>query len=141
MQPSSFSRSTRDRHGRRPRFAPFFPGTPAWKTRRERFDALVATLVADLTQRWPAVASLEFATEDVPPSDPAVWEDHSLVVGRIFPADRRRGLRDRIVLYRLPLMLRVPSQELYAATRRVLIDRIAQVLIIPPDEIDEALRS
>ena len=53
---------------------------------------MVADLVSELIGRWPQVATIEFAVEDVPPSNPAAWESHNVVVARIFPADRRRGL-------------------------------------------------
>ncbi|WP_367880399.1 metallopeptidase family protein [Schaalia sp. 19OD2882] len=117
----------------------FFPGVPAWTTRREAFDVLVARVVNDLAARWPAVASIEFATEDVPPSSPAQWEDHSNVLARLFPADRRRALADRIVVYRLPIMLRSTVDEAPKVVRRVLAERISHVLAIPPDELDDAL--
>lgn len=129
----------RDRHGRGLRGPLFFPGTPAWRTRRQDFDALVVTLVGQLAARWPAVGGIEFATEDVPPSDPAPWEDHGVVLARLFPADRRRGLTDRIVIYRLPVLHRSHGTETVELVRRLLVDRIAQVLALPPDEIDDAL--
>ena len=140
MHPSVRRRSARDRHGRGSRSPLFFPGTPAWRTRREDYDLLVSSLVAELADRWPAVSSIEFATEDVPPSDPAPWESHSVVLARIFPADRRRGLRDRIVVYRLPLVLRCAPAEVEGVTRRLLVERISHVLALPPDEVDDLLR-
>ena len=78
--------------------------------------------------------------EPAPPSDPAPWESHSVVLARIFPADRRRGLRDRIVVYRLPLVLRCAPAEVEGVTRRLLVERISHVLALPPDEIDDLLR-
>ena len=126
----------RDLHGRGPRGPLFLPGVPAWRTRRERFDHLVAQLVASFATRWPAVESIEFGIEEVPPSSPAPWEHYSVVFGRVFPADRRRGLRDRIVVYRMPIVQRCHSpQELAEFTRRVLLDRISHVLSIPPDDL------
>ncbi|WP_115726967.1 metallopeptidase family protein [Actinomyces culturomici] len=138
--PARLRHPSRDRHGRGPRGPLFFPGTPAWRTRRETFDEIVADEVLALTKRWPAVASIEFATEDVPPSDPAPWEDHSEVIARVFHADRRRGLRDRIVVYRLPIVLRSGEDDIADVVHRVLVERISHVLAIPPDEIDDELR-
>ena len=89
---------------------------------------MVADLVSELIGRWPQVATIEFAVEDVPPSNPAAW------------ADRRRGLRDRIVVYRLPIILRCPPEEVGTMTRRVLVERISHILALPPDEIDDAMR-
>ena len=65
----------RDPHGRGPRGPLLFPGTPGWQSRRERFDQLVADVVDDFQARWPAVSTIEVGIEDVPPSDPAPWED------------------------------------------------------------------
>lgn len=129
----------RDRHGRGMRSPLFFPRTPAWRTRRERFEEVMARVIEDFTRRWPAVATIEFACEDVPPSDPAAWEDHSCVLSRLFPADRRRALKDRIVVYRLPVVARAQGEELERMVRHILLERINRVLIIPPDEYDEAL--
>ena len=81
---------------------------------------MVADLVSELIDRWPQVATIEFAVEDVPPSNPAAWEPHNVVVARIFPADRRRGLRDRIVVYRLPDHPALSTRRVGTMTRRVL---------------------
>lgn len=137
--PSRPRHPSRDRHGRGPRGPLYFPGTPQWRTRREIFDEIVGELIAELTAKWPEVSSIEFATEDVPPSDPAPWEDHSEVLARVFFADRRRGLADRIVLYRLPIVLRSGEDEVPEIVRRVLVDRISRILAIPPDELDDEL--
>lgn len=94
----------------------------------------------ELTHRWPAVAQIEFATEDVPPSDPAPWEDHGEVLARVFFADRRRSLSDRIVVYRLPITLRCEDGNDAYTVRRILIDRISHVIALSPDEIDDALQ-
>lgn len=114
-----------------------FPGTPAWRTRRERFDELVADMVEDFIRRWPVVSTIEFAIEDVPPSDPADWEDHSMVLARLFPSDRRRGLADRIVVYRLPVEQRAArGGELEDLVRALLIDRISRVVAVSPEDLD-----
>ncbi|WP_026460053.1 metallopeptidase family protein [Schaalia suimastitidis] len=108
-------------------------------TRREAFDRLVADVVAELTRRWPAVSTIEFAVEDVPPSAPAPWEDHGVVTARIFPADRRRGLSDRIVVYRLSVLRRCSSEELPQFLLQLLAERISHLLVIDPDDLDELL--
>ena len=89
---------------------------------------MVGELVSELIGRWPQVATIEFAVEDVPPSNPASWESHNVVVARIFPADR------------LPITLRCPPEEVGVVTRRVLVERISHILALPPDEIDDAMR-
>lgn len=139
MRKPARHRPARDRHGRGLRSPLLFPELPAWTTRREAFDALVTHVISHFAARWPEVVSIEFATEDVPPSNPADWEDHSMVLARLFPADKRRGLADRIVVYRLPIMLRSTHEEAPDLIRRVLAERISRVLLIPPDELDDAL--
>ena len=124
------------RHGRGSRSPLFFPGTPAWRTRREDFDLLVSSLVAELADRWPAVSSIEFATEDVPPSDPAPWE-RSVVLGRGFTAEPRAGLPARVVIYRRPVASRVMGEaDLADLVRRVVVEQVALILGRRPEEID-----
>ena len=126
----------RDRHGRGARGPLFFPGTPAWRTRRQHFDLLVAETAPEIIGRWPAVGSIEFAVEDVPPSDPAPWEDPTVLLGRVFPADGRRGLRDRIVVYRRGVEQHATKDEIPFLLRSLLIERISQVVDVPPEELD-----
>lgn len=111
---------------------------PARRTRRERFEQYVVEAITDFSARWPAVHTIEFAFEDVPPSDPAPWEDHGHVLSRVFPADAKRGLKDRIVLYRLPITMRA-GEDVPVMVRELLLERISQVLFIPPDEYEAAL--
>src|ERR1700710_1614204 len=65
----------RDRHGRGIR-GPLLPqALPLSLPRAERFDGLVLDAAERLDQRWSEqLAEVEFAVEDVPPSDPAPWE-------------------------------------------------------------------
>ena len=44
------------------------------------------------------------------------------------------------MVYRLPITLRCPPEEIEMMTRRVLVERISHILALPPDEIDEAMR-
>lgn len=139
MNLSSVPHAFRDRHGRGMRTPVFYPGTPARRSRREQFEQILARVIGDFALRWPAVKSIEFAFEDVPPSNPASWEDHSHVLARLFPADPKRKLKDRIVVYRLPVVMRA-GNDLESMLRHIVLQRIEQVLIIPPDERDAALR-
>lgn len=138
MSLSSQRHVFRDRHGRGLRTPLFYPGMPARQTRREKFGSLMAGIIGDFVSRWPEVATIEFAFEEVPPSDPASWEDHSHVLARLFPADPKRGLKDRIVLYRLPIASRA-GNDLALMMRHLLLEKIEQVLILPPDEVQDAL--
>ena len=60
-----------------------------------------------------------------------------MVIARIFPADRRRGLRDRIVVYRRAMELHSARSDMDTVVRQILADRISHILAIPPDELEE----
>jgi len=73
--------------------------------RRARFDALVLD-AADrvrphLGQRY---AGVEFAVEDVPPQDPAPWEEQTAPLGRLLRGTNTRA--HRVVVYRRPVEAR-----------------------------------
>ncbi|MDO5720236.1 MAG: metallopeptidase family protein [Actinomycetaceae bacterium] len=93
----------RDRHARGSRGPLFPPGIPARLTWRDSFAQLVALNVEEIISRHPNLAAIEVAIDEVPPSDPASWEPHELVLCRTFPGNRFAGLKARIVLYRLPI--------------------------------------
>ena len=99
----------RDRHGRGLRGPLLPPNLPAWRTRAERFDELVVDAAQDLARRWPPVDQIQFAVEEVPPSDPAPWE-RSVVLGRGFTAEPRAGLPARVVIYRRPVASRATDE-------------------------------
>lgn len=129
----------RDRHGRGLRGPLLPPGLPAWRTRAERFDAMVIEAAAALTRRNPQVSEMQFAVEEVPPSDPAPWE-HGVVLGRGFAAEPRAGLPARIVLYRRPITSRAADDaELAELVRRVVLEQVALMLGRRPEEIDPGL--
>ena len=95
------------------------------------FDALLAEMVA----REPGVAEIEFGVQEVPPSNPAEWESHDVVLARTFPRDRRRGLRDRIVVYRRPICARATEDEIPFALRVILAERICDILALNPEDL------
>lgn len=133
--PSTRRRRHPDRHGRGPRGPRFHPAVPAWRTRKEQFYEEVVAAVTEMAAREAGVADIEFGIQDVPPSDPAEWEDHDVVLARTFPRDRRRGLRDRIVIYRHPVVDRTVGPELPLAIRAILAERIADVLAVSPEDL------
>ena len=133
--PAPASAHRRDRHGRGLRGPLVPPHLPAWRTRAERFDELVVAAADDLTRHCPQVGSIQFAVEEVPPSDPAPWE-HGVVLGRGFAAQPRAGLPSRIVVYRRPVASRAREDaELAGLVRRVVVEQVALVLGRGPDEI------
>lgn len=134
--PAPASAHRRDRHGRGLRGPLVPPHLPAWRTRAERFDELVVAAADDLARHCPQVGSIQFAVEEVPPSDPAPWE-HGVVLGRGFAAQPRAGLPSRIVVYRRPVASRARGDaELAGLVRRVVVEQVALVLGRGPDEID-----
>ncbi|WP_234416120.1 MULTISPECIES: metallopeptidase family protein [unclassified Actinomyces] len=129
----------RDRHGRGLRGPLLPPNLPAWRTRAERFDAMVIAAADDLARRHPEITQMQFAVEEVPPSDPAPWE-HGVVLGRGFAAEPRAGLPARIVLYRRPITSRAGDDaELVELVRRVVVEQVALMLGRRPEEIDPDL--
>ena len=134
--PVPASARRRDRHGRGLRGPLVPPHLPAWRTRAERFDELVVSTADDLARHWPQVGSIQFAVEEVPPSDPAPWE-HGVVLGRGFAARPRAGLSSRIVIYRRPVASRAQGDnELTELVRRVVVEQVALMLGRSPEEID-----
>ncbi|WP_196250842.1 metallopeptidase family protein [Cellulomonas sp. JZ18] len=126
----------RDRRGRGLR-GPVLPMTsPGYRTRAERFDDLVLDAVEDLERRWARqLDGVEFAVEDVPPSDPAPWEHGGVPLGRYFPADA--GLPHRIVVYRRPVEARAhDATDLPDLVRDVVVEQVAHLLGRAPEDVD-----
>ena len=126
---------------------------PASQTRGERFDDLVLDAVEELEQRWAhELEGVEFAVEDVPAvplgSDAALDEDvladetagGAVPLGRLLPAgvdDRGRTTSARVVVYRRPLEARAADRlDLADLVHDVVVDQIARLLHLDPDEVD-----
>lgn len=126
----------RDRRGRGLRGPMLPPGAPAHRTRAQRFDDLVLDVVEDLDRTWAAqLKGTEFAVEDVPPSDPAPWEDGGVLLGRFFPAEA--GRPGRVVVYRRPVEVRAfDPEDLADLVRDVVVEQVAHLLARTPEEID-----
>ena len=105
-------------------------------SRRQRFDELVLDCAARLETRvGPRFADVEFAVEDVPPTDPAPWEQEGAPLGRTFPARSRQVAR--IVLYRRPIEARAHDQrELTAIVQDVVVEQVAALFGMSPDDLD-----
>ena len=73
--------------------------------------------------------------EEVPPADPAPWEDASVVLGRALPGTREHP--PRVIVYRLPVQTRsVGGSELEVLVRQVLSEQIGSLLSIAPEDVD-----
>lgn len=157
------NRRRRDRHGRGLRGV-LVPATvtvggrdvrvPLSQTRGERFDDLVLDAVEHLEERWgKQLEGVEFAVEDVPAvpaagADVAYDEDvvadetagGAVPLGRLLPAAvdaRGEATPPRVVVYRRPLEARaVDRTDLADLVRDVVVDQVARLLGIDPDEVD-----
>jgi predicted Zn-dependent protease with MMP-like domain len=111
-----------------------WPPVPAMTSRRERFDETVLDALHDVEQRLSVeLPPLELAVEDVPPSDPAPWED-GVALGRLFPA--QGDLPARLVVYRRPVEAHAREHgEAAAVVHQVVAEQIAQMLGIDPDDL------
>ena len=129
----------RDRRGRGLR-GPLLPASlPGHRTRSEEFDDLVLDAVDRLRPRWAdRLAGVEFAVEDVPPSDPAPWEHGEVPLGRLFPADG--ALTTLIVVYRRPVETRALDRALLAPlVHEVVVEQVAHLLGVEPSAVDPTL--
>jgi len=128
-------RKTRDRRGRGLR-GPLAPAElPLSLTRAEKFDDLVLDAVERLEQRWPQLAAVEFAVEQVPPPGAEYWSADPVPLGRAIRA--ARGEPDRIVVYRRPTEVRAATQaELVPLVYEVVVEQVAELLGLDPEIID-----
>jgi predicted Zn-dependent protease with MMP-like domain len=105
-------------------------------TRRELFDELVLDSATRLEPRiGPSFADVEFAVEDVPPSDPAPWERDGVPLGRTFPGHGRQPAR--IVIYRRPVESRASDlRELTSVVQDVVVEQVAALFGMAPGDLD-----
>ena len=129
-------RPRRDRHGRGLRGPLAWPPVPAMATRAQRFDELVLDVASRMEHHaGPALGGLEFAVEDVPPSDPAPWESSEVPLGRLFAAQGK--MPARIVVYRRPVETRAPEpRDVPALVHDVVVEQVAHLLGLAPEQID-----
>lgn len=111
-------------------------GVPAWRSRSQRFDDLVLDAVDHLEQRWAsALDGVEFAVEDVPPSEPSPWEYGEVPLGRFFPAQGE--LPPRIVVYRRPVETRAGEpRDVGMLAQEVVVEQVAHLLGLTPEQVD-----
>ena len=126
----------RDRHGRGQRGPMAWPPVPAMATRAEKFDELLLDAASRMEHRaGKAFDNVEFAVEDVPPSDPAPWESSDVPLGRLFAAQGK--MPARIVVYRRPVETRTAdARELATLINDVVVEQVASLLGVDPRELD-----
>ena len=105
-------------------------------TRAQRFDELVLDVASRMEHHaGPALGGLEFAVEDVPPSDPAPWESSEVPLGRLFAAQGK--MPARIVVYRRPVETRTNDpRELAVLINDIVVEQVAALLGVDPRELD-----
>lgn len=119
------------------------------RTPAQVFDDLVLDAVGHLEPHWGAqLAEVEFAVEDVPEVlavgvdgyDSEIVDDAQIPLGRVLGADANPTGRTMIVLYRRPLESRAfDPEDLSELVLEVVVDRLAYLLGLDPDEIDPPL--
>ena len=120
---------------RGPGIVPRDPATSERPTRRERFDRLVLDIVTEIDARWERELGLvEYAVEDTPllPDD---WGEETVPLSSLV---RGTGAEPtRLVLFRRPIEHRCESRaDLDALVLTVVVEQVAELLGLPPDEID-----
>ncbi|MCI1983850.1 MAG: metallopeptidase family protein [Bifidobacteriaceae bacterium] len=137
QQPLPWERPVyRDSHGRGLRQPLFGARIPRYRTKAGQFDGAVVAQLKRLHQAWPElVESIQCAVEDVPPSDPLPWEEHTVTRSRAFPAEHDQ--QARIVLYRRPIeTLSRDTLDLQLLIRDELVARFADLSGKHPEDID-----
>ena len=132
--------AARDRRGHGPRGQAVLPGpltpggVPLALSRRERFDATVAGVVAALEERWAdELGAVEFVVEEVPVL-PVDWAATTVPLASVMRSDSVRPTR--LVLFRRPIELRCEtSDDLGALVLTVLVEQVSELLGRPPEEI------
>ena len=131
-------RLTRDRRGRGqrgPGIVPRDPRVPERASRRERFDRLVLDIVKEIDTRWHKQLGLvEYAVEDTPllPDD---WGEETVPLSSLVRGTGAEATR--LVLFRRPIEHRCESRaELEAMVLTLVVEQVAELLGLPPGDVD-----
>lgn len=129
---------TRDRRGRGqrgPGIVPIDPRIPERPTRRERFDRMVLDIVTEIDTRWHKQLGLvEYAVEDTPllPDD---WGEETVPLSSLVRGTG--GDPTRLVVFRRPIEHRCESRaELEAMVLTLVVEQVAELLGLPPEDVD-----
>ncbi|MGB3302576.1 metallopeptidase family protein [Gordonia sp. (in: high G+C Gram-positive bacteria)] len=144
-------RRLRDRRGRGIRGQLIPASLPAYRTRADRFDAVVAESFTEIDARWhDHLTGLDVAVDDIPRilprgDQPVQWPDDVTADGQV-PLARfiPKGVdlagnptRAQIILFRRPLELRAhDAEELPEILREVLIEQVAVYLGVDEETIE-----
>jgi hypothetical protein len=121
---------------RGPAVLPRVPGRPELRTPRERFDDLVLAIVGEIDARWQdRLGLVEYAVEDAP-QIPDDWSGDGVPLASLV---RGSGARHtRLVVFRRPIEHRCETRgDLEALLLTVIVEQIAELLGIPPSDVDD----
>ncbi|MEW1865080.1 metallopeptidase family protein [Streptomyces sp. NBC_00669] len=126
----------RDRHGRGMRGPIAPPQVPLALSRADAFDDLVRDAADRLERRWPQLADVEFAVQDVPwPQDAPPSDGDPVPLGRLIGAAKDRP--SRIVVYRRPVEIRAKGRDERALlVHEVVVEQVAELLGLSPENVD-----
>jgi predicted Zn-dependent protease with MMP-like domain len=114
------------------------PQVPLALSRAEVFDDLVRDAADRLERRWPQLADVEFAVQEVPwPVDgvSGAATDDGVPLGRLIGA--RKDSPHRIVVYRRPVEIRAKSRDERALlVHDVVVEQVAELLGLSPENVD-----
>lgn len=119
------------------------PQVPLALSRADVFDDLVRDAADRLERRWPQLADVEFAVQEVPWPLDTVAEaaargdisDDSVPLGKLVSA--RKDSPNRIVVYRRPVEIRAKSREERALlVHDVVVEQVAELLGLSPENVD-----
>ena len=120
---------------RGPGVLPTDPGTPALRTRRERFDDLVLGIVTEVDRRWQdRLGLVEYAVEDTP-QVPDDWDSPTVPLASLVRGTG--GDPTRLVLFRRPIEHRCETRgDLEALVLTLVVEQVAELLGIDASEVD-----
>ena len=120
---------------RGPAVLPRVPGRPEMRTRRERFDDLVLSIVTEIDEKWQdRLGLVEYAVEDAP-QIPDDWSTETVPLSSLI---RGSGTTPtRLVVFRRPIEHRCETRsELEAMLLTVIVEQVAELLGVDPETID-----
>ncbi len=109
---------------------------PLALSRADAFDDLVRDAADRLERRWPQLADVEFAVQDVPwPQDGAPADGDPVPLGRLIGAAKDRP--SRIVVYRRPVEIRAKNRDERALlVHEIVVEQVAELLGLSPENVD-----
>jgi hypothetical protein len=112
------------------------PQVPLALSRADAFDDLVRDAADRLERRWPQLADVEFAVQDVPwPQDAPPSDDDPVPLGRLIGAAKDRP--SRIVVYRRPVEIRAKGRDERALlVHEIVVEQVAELLGLSPENVD-----